>query len=366
MKYRLFPLLLALLVLSGCSWMKPGDRVSIVPHSEEKNKENPETVSASTYAELLQAVISLVEAGAETGLVYIPEYENERIQTDLDKVIRYCMTGNPIGAYALDSIRYELGAGSGQQAVAVELDYLHDRSEIRRIRNCRNVDEAREIIAAALDACSDSLVLQIEDYDQTDFIQEVRDFADANPSVVMELPEVAVGVYPETGSRRVVELKFTYETSREVLRSMQTQVRPIFDAAVLYVSGDGGESEKFSQLFAFLMERFDYQYGISLTPIYSLLRHGVGDCKAFALVYAAMSSDAGLDCRVVPGTKNGETWYWNMVCIDGEYYHADLLESAGQGDLQLLLDADMAGYVWDYSAFPQCVASAENAENSEE
>ena len=44
------------------------------------------------------------------------------------------------------------------------------------------------------------------------------------------------------------------------------------------------------------MERYDYRIETSITPAYSLLRHGVGDSRAFAVVYAAMCQQAGLEC----------------------------------------------------------------------
>jgi len=110
-----------------------------------------------------------------------------------------------------------------------------------------------------------------------------------------------------------MELTFTYQTSRDALRQMQSQVKPVFDAASLYVSGDGEDRQKLSQLYAFLMERFDYKIETSITPAYSLLRHGVGDSRAFATVYAAMCRLAGLECMTVTGTHAGDPWTWNIV-----------------------------------------------------
>ena len=102
------------------------------------------------------------------------------------------------------------------------------------------------------------------------------------------------------------------------------------------------------------MERFDYKVETSITPSYSLLRHGVGDSRAFATVYAAMCRAANLECIVVTGTRSGEPWSWNMICEDGYYWHVDLLNSNEKGKFEKKLDADMEGYVWDYSAYPLC------------
>ena len=169
----------------------------------------------------------------------------------------------------------------------------------------------------------------------------------------MEIPQLSEGIYG-TGEGRVVELNFTYQNSRESLRQMRNQVEAIFDAAEVYVSGDGADYLKLTQLYGFLMERFDYQVETSITPAYSLLRHGVGDSKAFAVVYAAMCHQAGLECYVVTGTRNGEPWYWNIVCSDGDSFHVDLLRCREFGGFRRFSDRDMNGYVWDYSAYPEC------------
>ena len=84
----------------------------------------------------------------------------------------------------------------------------------------------------------------------------------------------------------------------------------------------------------------------------------MGDSKAFATAYAAMCRAAGLECRVVSGTCNGEARFWNMVRSGDIYYHVDLLASKAAGDLQMLTDDAMAGYVWDYSAYPAAGSSA--------
>ena len=169
----------------------------------------------------------------------------------------------------------------------------------------------------------------------------------------MEIPKVTVGVYG-TGASRVVELNFAYENSRDALQLMRSQVKPVFDAAEMYVSGDAADRQKYSQLYAFLMERFDYKVETSITPAYSLLHHGVGDSRAFATVYAAMCRKAGLECMVVTGTRSGEPWVWNIILDNGSYQHVDLLRCSDQNRFRTVADRDMEGYVWDYSAYPQC------------
>lgn len=340
------------LMLSGCSGWMDASHVSVTPHQAQIPSTQTGTVSASDYVQLQKVMMDLVEAGAENGVINVAEYDQEKLEIGLRRVADYICQQYPLGAYAVDTLNYEIGTGGGQPAVSVSISYIHGRSAIRQIQKVSSMEQAKEAIYETLEACGEGLVLQVESYSEMDISQMVEDFARMNPQLVMELPQVAVGVYPEMGVSRVVELKFTYQSSREALRQMQTQVQRVFTSAVYYINSDGTQAQKYAQLYTFLMERFDYKPDTSMTPSYSLLIHGVGDSKAFAMVYAAMCRQAELECEIVTGTRDGEPRYWNLICQDGMYYHVDLLASYEAGVLQLLTDEQMEGYVWDYSAYP--------------
>ena len=343
------------LLLSGCtSWMD-GSYSSVNPHTERTQQTDDQTVSVAGYQQLRAALEDLVESGAESALINVSQMNQDRVESEMDRAVAYVTGTSPIGAYAVERIDYELGTSGGQPALAVTVTYNHNRAEIGNIQQATGMDQARELIAEALEQCESKLVMQVSRYQQIDFTQYVEDFADENPNLVMELPQVTANTYPASGSDRVVELIFTYQSSRESLRSMQAWVKPLFTSAELYVSGNAEDHEKYAQLYSFLMERNDYTFETSITPSYSLLIHGVGDSKAFAVVFSAMCRRAGLECYVVSGTCNAEPLFWNIICDSGVYYHVDLLSCHMAGHFQTLTDAEMSGYVWDYSAYPKCV-----------
>ena len=347
-------LVLAIL-LSGCSGMG-GSYVSVTPHHEKLTGVQSDSLSAANYSELRSRLAELTESGAESAIIYVPEYDREEVEQGMENAVRYITQILPIGAYAIDKVDYEIGTGAGQPAISVNISYLHGRSELRRIKQAERMSDAGDIIRDALDDCADSVVIQVQKYSEVDLVQLVADYAAQRPDVVMEIPAVAIGIYPEQGTRRVLELRFTYQTSRENLRTMKSMVKRVFDSAALYINQNDAQEQKYTQLFTFLTERFDYKYETSITPSYSLLCHGVGDARIFAEVYAAMCRSAGLDCFTVSGSRNGEAWYWNLICVDGYYYHVDLIESRGTGNLVRLLDDQMSGYVWDDSAYPKTAA----------
>ena len=364
----LLPALALCLLLTGCGWLD-GSYVSVKPHQEQRQNSQTDVIAASNYRELMDALEEIIAAGAEVAAINVADYPGDSVESGMMIAVRNAKDSYSIGAYAVESIAYELGTCSGLPAMSVRVTYRHNRSEIQQIRDVKDISEAESVVSDALEGYEASIVLRVEDYFVRDFTQFVQDYAEEHPETVMETPQVTESVYG-SGQERVVELIFTYQTSRDALRRMQSQVKPVFDSASLYVSGDGADRQKYSQLYAFLMERFDYKVETSITPAYSLLRHGVGDSRAFATVYAAMCRGAGLECMTVTGTRAGEPWTWNIVLDDGQYYHVDLLHSNEIGKYKEFTDSEMSSYVWDYSAYPACNGKAiadaeETAEPSE-
>ena len=349
MKQKLLPLLLALsLLLGGCGWLN-GSFVSVTPHEAPRQVSHTDTITAANYKEFVAALKQLVSAGTEVAAIHVAEYPAKALEAGVKRAVFDVKHNDPIGAYAVEEIQYEIGSSSGLPAVSITVVYRHNSTELQRIRRALGVTQAQAAIAAALESYQPGIVLLVSQYEDTDFSQFVQDYASAHPETIMEVPQVTQALYG-TRESRVVELIFSYQTSRDSLRRMQAQVKPVFESAVLYVSGDGDDYQKFSQLYAFLMERFDYKQETSITPAYSLLRHGIGDSRAFAHVYAAMCRDAGLTCMSVTGTRNGEPSAWDIIREDGKYREQT--------------DEEMEGYVWDYSEYPVC-AGVSNPEQTE-
>jgi len=357
-------LLMVSLLLTGCGWTS-SSYVSVTPHQEQRANTKTAVIAASDSLQLLEALTDMIAEGRESAAINVSEYPAELIQTGMDTAVKYAMEYDPVGTYAVEDIQYELGTSGGRPALAVKIIYRHSRMEIQQIQRLKSIDEAQLSITEALQKCEPEVVMLAESYEERDFSRMVEEYAQDNPQTVMEVPVVSVETYG-VGSSRLVEVKLTYQTARDTLRQMQTQVKPVFDAARLYVSGDSSSLQKYNQLYAFLMARFDYQVETSITPAYSLLRNGVGDDRAFATVYASMCHAAGMECLVVHGTMNGETRVWNMVLDDLNYYHVDLLQCREQGKYTQRTDSQMAGYSWDREAYPACNGIGAEAMAAEE
>lgn len=338
--------------LSGCS-LWSSTYVTVTPSSGRSSGFSAGTAPAENYEMLLTELEALVASGAESGVIYTVNIEQEALEEYMASAVAVVQRENPVGAYALEKISWEIGNNSGKMAAAVSLRYRHSAMEVRKILHVADMTEAEKAVREALEDVKSRVVMRIAHYAPLDADQLVQRIGRTYPEIVMELPEVAEEVYG-TGEARVLELSFLYENSRDSLRYMRTQVEPVFNSAELYISSEATDYQKYAQLHTFLMDRSEYTYETSLTPAYSLLHHGVGDSKAFATVYAAMCRRVGLNCMVVTGTRGGEPWTWNMIYDSGRYYHVDLLRQGEKYAFEELLDDQMAGYVWDFSAYPAC------------
>ena len=343
------------LLLSGCSAWRDGSYVSTVPHQEQSGPAESQLQAVSSYTGLYRALKSMVRNGRESGLLSIANYNQLVIARDMRMAVQSIKNTDPFGVYAVESITFEIGTNAGKPAISVDIQYMHGRAELKSIRTVNKMAIAENAIAEALDNCSSGLVLHIEQYEERDFIQWVDDYVDQNPEKVLEVPQVTVNLYPQTGEERLLELKFTYQNSRETLRTMQEQVSERFAEMIRRIRQPEADRDKYMAVYTYLAELFqEYQVETSITPAYSLLLHGVGDSSAFATVYSAACRKHGLENIVVTGTRDGAPWSWNIVCIDDVYYHVDLLRSIQEGNFREYIDGEMTGYVWDYSAYPPC------------
>lgn len=355
MKRIVLVALLALcLLLGGCNSWLDGNYASVTPHAAQKAQISQGMVMVSTVQETISFLTDMTESGREYAVFALDPVYLTKLLEGMDTAIAYVMNNTPIASFTVDSITYDVGSTAGVQAVGVTVSYNTNRMAIKTMRQANNSEMARDLITEALTQCKERIVIQVDSYTQMDFDKHIREFIAQRPDAVMETPQVSIRLYPEIGDVRVLDVRFSYQNQLESLRAMQNYVQPVFAAAELNVRSEDVESVKFTRLYSFLMERNDYRLGVSNTPAYSLLRHGVGDSVAFARVYAAMCQRANLECYVVSGTRNGEAWSWNIVRDGDRYYHLDLLRADGLGGFQLWTDGEMQGYVWDYSAYPAC------------
>lgn len=88
------------------------------------------------------------------------------------------------------------------------------------------------------------------------------------------------------------------------------------------VNDDWTEAETALYLHDVIVTRYSYDEFLQNFDVWHMLTQGRGVCQAYALTYEALLQEVGIECRYVLSPEMEHSW--NLVRIDGEWYHADL------------------------------------------
>lgn len=130
-------------------------------------------------------------------------------------------------------------------------------------------------------------------------------------------------------------LRYSYKTNGCVLTltPQYTMTKEEYEIAVAYCTGKVGaiaalaehyesESEKALFLHDLICESFEYDDELKNDDIYDFLLTGKGTCEAYMLLYTAVLRECGIESHFA--ASDTLTHIWNIVRIDGEWYHVDL------------------------------------------
>lgn len=342
-------------MLTGCQTRR--EYLSVKPHEEQYvQQENADATVVSDYNSFVSALLQQCSRRETKGVFRVYGYPGE-IMEDVPKAIYYVAKQSAIGAYAVDFITYDCTQIVSYYEISVDITYKKTLEEMQALIVTRGEDAIRLRISNAMQNYEPSLTLRVYDDEIFDVQPFIQSCYEENPGRVQACPAVEAKHYPqEVENEYILELNFSYPHSAQILQQYQQEVDAVVDAAVEYVQYREQEEEKLQLLYVYLSERFDYREERTDTPVYSVLCEGKADSESFARTMKVLCEAVGLECWVVEGSYNAQTWYWNIVCVDGQYYHVDLMRcvTASEAALQLNLDSAMRFYEWIQAEYPAC------------
>ena len=319
----LFALLLA--ALCGCSRLVPSSYTLVTPHDAgAKSEPQSDVLTVRDYKTLKNALRTLVQNGVEHGVIHTNQYAGD-VEEDLPAAVYEIAREDPIGAYAIDYITHDCTLIVAYYEIKIDITFRDVRTPLDEIEYVGSETEANRLLCRALENYDDHLTLYATYPGKPDYEALVQDYCDAHLKEHAAQPELTATSYPADARNRIVELVFDYPASRLELRSMQQDVTESLRAAEIYVRYCTSETEKAALLFTYLAERFPYQEGSSRTPVYSALCQGIADSKSMAQSWQLLCDEAGLTCQTVSGMRGSESFYWNIMKLDGGYCHVDIL-----------------------------------------
>ena len=343
-----------IMLLTGCSLI-PKEHRSVKTHEIQEQEQLPEAVQVTDYESLKDAILKFIKVGREEGVIRAENY-NGNVEEDLVQAAYEAVRMDPIGAYAVDYLNHTCSKIVNYYEINLSIIYRRTAYEIASIQQGYSADQLTLQVQSALQNWESHLALRVKEDQEYDIAAIVQQYCLAHPEKMVEIPELTITVYPETGQERVVAVDFAYTHTRAQLEQMRKDVEESVAAAAEYIRYRNSDRDKVQLLYTYLTQRFTYTEGSSATPAYSALCEGVADPLGLAQGFTMILDRAGVICHTVPGLLDGEEYHWNIVSDDGDYRHADLSRCIlSGGGLWLQTDWEMSRYYWDSRNYPACV-----------
>ena len=360
--------LTALVLLSGCSAMLEREYQSVEPHVRlSVAEDDSNAVWAETYSELQSAILAQVKAGQEVGVIRLKNWKGD-VEEQLTRACDEISHSDPLGAYAVDRIQHSFARMVSYYEATITIDYRRSAEQIAAVTTVTGSGAIRAELLDALDGFVPETVFQINYFDETqdaDYIRDlIREAYYDQPAAALGMPEAQVNLYPDEGSRRVVEVLLTYPEDAKTLQGKRVQLEDAATDLVEPYRTGLADRVLASVLFSALRERSAAD-GAAGATAYAALVEGAADSEGMALAYKELCDLTELPCQVVEGALNGAPRFWTIVTLEEGSFHVD----PSREESILLTDAQMAqaGYTWPEGEYPVCgeaaIPAEENAEN---
>ena len=363
MRKKLLCLLLSAVLAcfsAGCSAFEK-EYVSVhdyVPTVQEPNVSGGK-VNVRNYNGLKAALLGMAYAGQTDGsIVFDSAYDGDTTE-DMASACWAVRTQDALCAYCVENIAYELNKIVTINEASVYISYSDVTEKPEDIEHLGFSAEAEEAILDALRGGERKIALLVgrSGFSAEDMAAQVTKIYRENPTIVPREPTASVNVFSGTGTQRLYEIQINYRLTQEELSERRAQLAEFAPFADLNVNAHS-EAERAYDACAYLMEHCLFSEEPGQNSAYSALITGQADSEGIAFGYVELCRRLGLDCRIVYGQHDWQDHCWNIVLVDGNYYHVDVTQCM-QGGLAfgfLRNDESFWGiYRWDVSAYPRCI-----------
>ncbi len=121
-----------------------------------------------------------------------------------------------------------------------------------------------------------------------------------------------------------VKMKVNYYTTAEQEAELSEKVADIIASLDF---GSGSDYEKTKAIYDYIKNNVEYADSFDdelIFTAYGASVNGVAVCQGYSVLLYRMLMEAGVNCRILPGTAAGGSHLWNMAEIDGIYYLMDV------------------------------------------
>ena len=218
MRGRWAALLLAALLLTGCSPLLEREYSTTEPHSSKFwESEAAGTLRAENYQDIVNDLLLLIGQQTEAATVRLYNFEDDLSVADtLERAAVEIQEQTPLGAYAVSYITTSSQSQRGYYEIAVKIGYRRSAEQIQSVVNATRPEAVSSLLESALEDGRTELAVRIGYWGQDgqsgieSAVAQVRE----EHGLTEETPWV-VNYYPAEGPVGLVE--FLLEPSEEEL-----------------------------------------------------------------------------------------------------------------------------------------------------
>ncbi|MCL2045827.1 MAG: hypothetical protein FWG88_05525 [Oscillospiraceae bacterium] len=360
-------ILLCLFFTSACSSILEGDMRVESEHRSTTGDRLPEEVEVSNFSELKEAIVELIYQHETTGQIIVYRYDSD-IQWDIDRAIDEVMETDPIARYAVVEISTTLNRIVTFFEIDLKIEYRRSREQVASIVNVSTLRYLRtelfNIMSEYRNEASFQTALHIT---EDDMIAYIKDSYYQNPRNIIIMPVAVVEIYSTEDSDRIVEVRLHNIELPSVLQQYGESLARSVRLNALAAEGET-DAEILLSLAKNLIDACDFDEGTARTisehgipnlaaTAYSALVRGTAVGEGFAMAFKALCDELGFECQVVLGYLNNMVHAWNIIMLNGDYYHVDIAMCAANGIESAFIksDAQFANlYIWDTDNTVRC------------
>lgn len=353
-----------LFAVAGCSGLYEREYTSQHPYEAESAVTEgagpaAPVSSITNYSSLKQAILQLVSERAESAELQFQNYDGN-ISQDISTACWEVKSSTALGAFAVDYISYDLSRIVSFYQAEIYITYKRSADQIAAVESVYTVSDLSEKLSRAMGENRSYLVLEVTVASATadTVIRAAEEAFYADPVGCPVLPEVDVGIYPESGVSRIMEITLSYGLDGETMDAMRRDMELAVEAMIRWVAPQGAasgemlsEHDRVQGVYMYVTENCRLNRTAGSTGRDALVG-GAADSEGLAMAVVAGCQALDVECAPVFGRLAGMDHVWNMVTVDGKTYHMDV--SAGT-PVFLMGDEDLWGdYWWDTSLYPAC------------
>ena len=348
-----------LLALCGCGLMSSEEYVVVGDYTPPApvSDTGEGRITVTDLDGLRLALLDLVYDGVrESSIAFDADYEGE-ISEDMASACWQVRTQDALCAYCVENISYDLTKIVNYTEARISIRYSDavcaPAEVLRRTYSSGMDDLVRKMMTKGDTRLA---VLINSSYTSGEGMEELVRKAYRNKPILSPCaPEISVMMLSGSGMQRLYEIDLDYGMDEGERQRRLEELHALSPFEGMETTGLD-EAHRALAAALWLSEHCVYDPDGN-SDLYSALIRGCADEEGMAFAFVHLCTLLGLDCRMVYGQRSWEDYCWNIVNVDGDYYHVDPAVCAA-GDLDggfLVRDELMwEDCRWDVTAYPPC------------